>query len=164
MKIALARFTRLFASLARRWRMCAGVLFAGVILFSFPSAGASSGGAFSLAGQPVGGGGRSVGGGFAITGMVLSPGGFNVGGPFALAGEILEVQAVPVGPFSIEISLTPAGQARLAWREAAAGFMLEASDSLGPDADWKTVPIPPGAASVLMEPAAPARYFRLREP
>ncbi len=65
---------------------------------------------------------------------------------------------IPVVP-----TVTPEGQLRLAWPAALAGWVLEASELLGPGADWQPVP-DVSANEVLLALPETSRFYRLRRP
>ncbi len=69
-----------------------------------------------------------------------------------------EPPVIPVVP-----AVTPEGQLRLAWPAAVAGWVLESSETLGPDAVWQPVP-DVFTNEVLLALPETSRFYRLRQP
>ncbi len=73
-----------------------------------------------------------------------------------------------VGPVQPRLSITPSGgNFEVRWPSAAAGFRLQTSADLGSPANWQNQPGTPtddGAwKTLLLTPAPPARFYRLRQ-
>ena len=91
------------------------------------------------------------------------------------AGTGAEIPNTSSGPFSLTWTTVPDGRPALtiatkvaiAWPVASANWVLEAADSL-PAANWTAVAATPitldGQTTVLLEPAAASKVYRLRRP
>jgi hypothetical protein len=78
-----------------------------------------------------------------------------------LPGEPIGAGQPPVIP--VVPTVTPEGQLRLAWPAAIASWVLESSETLGPDAVWQ--PVPDVATNeVLLPLPETSRFYRLRKP
>lgn len=78
-----------------------------------------------------------------------------------LPGEPIGAGQPPVIP--VVPTVTPEGQLRLAWPAAVASWVLESSETLGPDAVWQ--PVPDVATNeVLLALPETSRFYRLRKP
>jgi hypothetical protein len=78
-----------------------------------------------------------------------------------LPGEPIGAGQPPVIP--VVPTVTPEGQLRLAWPAAIASWVLESSETLGPDAVWE--PVPDVATNeVLLALPETSRFYRLRKP
>jgi hypothetical protein len=77
-----------------------------------------------------------------------------------LPGEPIGAGLPPVIPLTPQVT---AEGLRLSWPAAVAAWTLEASDQLGPAAQWSPVPGVSGTEVVLAPPAT-SRFFRLRKP
>lgn len=87
---------------------------------------------------------------FAVAGYDWNP----------LPGEPIAAGLPPVIPLTPQVT---AEGLRLSWPAAVAAWTLEASDQLGPAAQWSPVPGVSGTEVVLAPPAT-SRFFRLRKP
>ena len=114
-----------------------------------------------------GGGGTSASadGRFSMSGTIGQPdAGTMSGGPFTLSGGFWYSQTPPCD-CRITCMPSPDGHSLvLNWPACCAGFVLEATDALGPDANWGTVACPPGATTCTTAIDRTTRFFRLRRP
>ncbi len=78
-----------------------------------------------------------------------------------LPGEPIGAGEPPVIP--VVPTVTPEGQLRLAWPAAIASWVLESSETLGPDAVWQPVP-DVFSNEVLLALPETSRFYRLRQP
>ena len=124
------------------------------------------GGGFKLTGAiSGGGGGSSAGGPFQISGWVSTgPDSVMSGGSFVLQGGLAPPEIVPEDRPSIRAVFTLDKAVAMTWSAASAGYVLEFSASLGPDAAWTPVNPQPTGATFTSPCQQPARYFRLRKP
>jgi hypothetical protein len=124
----------------------------------------SSGGSFTLRGQPVGGGGASAGGAFQVIGEVggAAPGLLS-GGTFTLKVPPTGFFSIPVGDFELDI-LYSGSQVRLTWPPEASVYILESSTLLGPNASWEPVSSASGQSTFTLQADQVTRFFRLRSP
>lgn len=147
---------------ALAWNLALLVLGAGT-LFE-PLAIALEGDGFVLTGQVGSGGGLSTGGGYVLEGaLVLPTGAISTGGSYLLAGGLGPGEPGASQPIKFRAVLTPSKDAELSWEGDMAGYVLEFSPSLGPDANWQPVVPQPTGNSFLTPCAQPARFFCLRE-
>lgn len=77
-----------------------------------------------------------------------------------LPGESIGAGQPPAIPLAHEVT---AQRLRLSWPVGAAGWPLEMTDRLGPDADWMPVPEAGGTEAVIPFPEA-NRFYRLKRP
>jgi hypothetical protein len=78
-----------------------------------------------------------------------------------LPGEPIGAGQPPVIP--VAPTVTPEGQLRLAWPAAIASWVLEISETIGPDAVWQPVP-DVFTNEVLLALPETSRFYRLRQP
>jgi hypothetical protein len=78
-----------------------------------------------------------------------------------LPGEPIGAGQPPVIP--VVPAVTPEGQLRLAWPAAIASWVLESSETIGPDAVWQPVP-DVFTNEVLLALPETNRFYRLRKP
>jgi sugar lactone lactonase YvrE len=68
----------------------------------------------------------------------------------------------------LSVTLDPSGRVRLSWPASAAGFLLEVTEAVTAPIPWLPAQGQPtldaGQFTLLVEPAATARFFRLRKP
>jgi hypothetical protein len=129
-----------------------------------PIAGPLSGGPFAVVGS-AGGGGTSSGGGFVLNGWVASAGaGTSSGEEFDLTCGLVGVYVVPGEDLALKVEVTGDGLVRIWWSPDLVGYQLESTAALGSGAGWLPVEPPAAGSSYMVEPAGPARFFRLRRP
>ncbi len=142
------------------------------LAFGLTAWGQAVGGAFRLTGHVVGGGGSSQGGIYVLRGAVSqAAAGFSAseivsGEPVpefrAVGGWIGTLPAGPLRPPKMKVLFTADKLAELSWDVDIAGYVLEFSSSIGPDANWQAVDPQPTVSSFTTPCQQPARYFRLR--
>ena len=131
---------------------------------STPLAGPLSGGPFALVGS-AGGGGTSSGGAYVVSGWVASAGaGTSSGDEFELTCGLVGAYVVPGDDLTLKVELTDDGLVRIWWSPDLVGYQLESTAALGSGAGWLPVEPPAAGSSYMVEPAGPARFFRLRRP
>lgn len=92
---------------------------------------------------------------------------FTVTAPYGSATSSNPFTLVPSPVLVME---NASGTLVLSWRDDAVGFVLQASDQLGPQANWRSIalpeapPVPPGQIRVSEVATNGARFFRLRRP
>lgn len=154
----------------RSRRIALGLFGVAAILVAASAPGVASqlrGGSYRLIGSPTGGGGRSDGGDFWVVGSILTPAqGVSKRGGFEVMGGLVGVYALPViaGEVPLLVDRTADGQALLSWPASAAGYQLEVSTALGPEAVWQAVSPAPEGNTYTTPYDQPARFYRLRKP
>jgi hypothetical protein len=125
------------------------------------------GGDFQLTGAVVGGGGAAASDAVHLVGAVPSGGsGLATGGSYRLrSGAVAVLRKRPTtAPAVLTAKWTPNHGTVLEWSEAARGYILEFSESLGTNAVWSAVNPQPSGTTFTTTSAQPARFFRLRRP
>jgi hypothetical protein len=145
------------------WRWAAAACFCAWTLTTFAQP--LTGGSYVLVGAVAAGAGAATGGAYSLSAWVPTEGaGRSAGGDLDLTAGLLGLYGAADDTVWLNVGLTLSGNVHLWWSAESTGYQLEFTPALGPTAAWQPVVPAPAGNSYTVEPAAPARFFRLRKP